>query len=322
MSFSAEVKRALCSAPVKPCCRLRETRAIFLFGGVFSPEEMSFRGSASTAERAKGFLRRDFDVYAEVAPAGGGVTLAVPGAGDRRRILARLQAEKAGDCCKIAALRGAFLAAGYLNSPEKGYRLEFAPKSGAEELADLLRGAGLPPKTETRRGREVLYFRESREIEDFLTCIGAPDAALEIMGQKIYRDMLNKSNRQRNCDDANITKTVNAATRETAAIGAIIAAGRLDSLSPELREAAALRLANPEAPLRELCDKSPSPVTKVTLSRRLRRLIELAGQLTGEKPAGAPKSGKPTDEAGGVPDEPPAGFPDKSEPNGQAGARV
>ena len=45
----------------------------------------------------------------------------------------------------------------------------------------LLREAGFAPKETTRKSNYITYFKQSEHIEDFLTAIGAPLAAMEIM---------------------------------------------------------------------------------------------------------------------------------------------
>ena len=58
-------------------------------------------------------------------------------------------------------------------------------------------------------------------------------------------------------------------------------AGRMDlaELPPKLAEAARLRMDNPEMTLTELAALCEPPITKSSLSHRLKKLGELAGEM-------------------------------------------
>ena len=45
------------------------------------------------------------------------------------------------------------------------------------------------PKAAQRKGNAVIYFKQSEKIEDFLTCVGAPIAAMEVMNAKLEREL-------------------------------------------------------------------------------------------------------------------------------------
>lgn len=64
----------------------------------------------------------------------------------------------------------------------------------------------------------MLYFKKSEAIEDFLTKIGAPCAAMDIMSAKVEKSMNNSINRKVNCDTANADKVVAAAQEQIDAI--------------------------------------------------------------------------------------------------------
>ena len=182
------------------------------------------------------------------------------------------------DCCRAAFVRGAFLAGGSITDPGKGYHLELATShmSVSRELYSVLLELGFSPR-EARRGRSfVTYFKQSEAIADFLTCIGAPVAAMELMAAKVEKDMRNVINRKVNCDTANADKTVAAAQQQLAAIRRLEEEPGLGSLPEGLQQAALLRIANPEASLADLAQLSVPSVTKSCLSHRLKKLVELA----------------------------------------------
>ena len=122
-----------------------------------------------------------------------------------------------------------------------------------------------------RGANYVTYLKQSEAIADFLTAVGAPVAALDVMSAKVERDMRNEINRKVNCDTANADKTVAAAQEQLAAIRAVEQEYGLEGL----QQAALLRIANPEASLADLAMLSSPAVTKSCLSHRLKRLVEL-----------------------------------------------
>ena len=185
------------------------------------------------------------------------------------------------ECCRAAFFRGCFFAGGSITDPSKRYHLELTSShlQASRELEVLLRESGYPPKSVARNGSAVTYFKQSDQIEDFLTLIGAPAAAMRIMSTKVEKGIRNSVNRRLNCDSANLDKAVEAAQSQGAAIRRLHAAGRLAELPDKLQETAALRLAHPELSLSELAEAFDPPVTKSCLNHRLRKLMELAGKL-------------------------------------------
>ncbi|MCL2409294.1 MAG: DNA-binding protein WhiA [Oscillospiraceae bacterium] len=186
------------------------------------------------------------------------------------------------DCCRRSFIRGAFLAGGAITDPVKSYHLELVTDhfNVSRETYSLLLEMGFSPKETERSGNFITYFKQSSAIEDFLTLIGAPISAMELMSAKIEKDMRNTVNRKVNCDTANVTKMVDAAGNQIEAITKIQAAGGFASLPEKLRQTAELRIDNPELSLKELAEISTPPVTKSCLNHRLRKLMELANMAS------------------------------------------
>ena len=88
------------------------------------------------------------------------------------------------------------------------------------------------------------------------------------------KELRNGVNRRVNCDTANLTKVVDAAQDQIAAIRRAGGAGRLEQLPEKLRAHRRLRLEHPEATLSELAEMMDPPVTKSALNHRMRKLIE------------------------------------------------
>ncbi|MEG0854423.1 MAG: DNA-binding protein WhiA, partial [Angelakisella sp.] len=122
-----------------------------------------------------------------------------------------------------AFLAGAFVACGSLADPEKKYHLEYAvPRPEAEKvITDMLSEVGFQARVAERRGLPLIYFHDSKQIEDILTFLGCPKLTLELMGVKILKERRNAANRASNCDSANIDKTIGAAYAQITAINRI-----------------------------------------------------------------------------------------------------
>ena len=185
------------------------------------------------------------------------------------------------ECCRASFLRGAFFAGGSLTDPLKRYHLELNTShlQASRELEVLLRECGYPPKGLSRNGSFITYFKQSDQIEDFLTLIGAPVAAMHLMSAKLEKDLRNSVNRRLNCDSANLDKAVEAAQEQLEAIRRLRSADLLDKLPDKLKKTAALRLEYPELSLSELAAAFDPPVTKSCLNHRLRKIQELAKTL-------------------------------------------
>ena len=96
---------------------------------------------------------------------------------------------------------------------------------------------------------------------------------------RIIIDMRNNLNRKVNCETANMTKVVKSAMRQIDDINLIKARKGLDSLSPQLKEMAEVRLQYPDASLVELGGLLNKPIGKSGVNHRLRKLSELADEI-------------------------------------------
>lgn len=150
-------------------------------------------------------------------------------------------------------------------------------QSVAREGFSLIREAlGFEPKTAPRGGGQVLYLKQSDLICDFLTYLGAPVAAMGIMEAKLEKELNNRVNRRCNCDDANISKVVEAAQEQLSAIRVLKDGGYFSQLPAKLLQAAAAREEHPEASLTELAAMMEPPITKPAMNHRLKKLVQLA----------------------------------------------
>jgi len=184
-------------------------------------------------------------------------------------------------CCKKSHIRGAFLGAGSMSDPEKGYHLEFVTHSSqyGSDLCDLLIEFSLHAKIIERKSNFVVYLKEGEHIVELLRIIGAHEALLRLENMRVYKDIRNNVNRLVNCETANLIKTVNAAIRQMENIQYINDRIGIYSLPPLLRDIAVARLTHADASLKELGQILSPPVGKSGVNHRLRQLDILASEL-------------------------------------------
>ena len=184
-------------------------------------------------------------------------------------------------CCKRAYLRGMYMCVGSMSDPNKGYHLELV--CGMEPIAmqiiEILADFGLEAKMIARKRYFVVYIKESESIVDFLNICEAHVALMEFENLRIVKEMRNSINRRVNCEAANITKTVNAATKQIEDIEYLRDHYGFNNLPANLREMAEVRLEHPDATLAELGTYLDPPVGKSGVNHRLRRLSEIASQM-------------------------------------------
>lgn len=184
-------------------------------------------------------------------------------------------------CCQRAFLRGAFLTAGSMSDPEKSYHLEFVctNEMQAKQLCDLIQGFQVEAKIVLRKKYYVVYLKEGSGIADLLNIMEAHVSLMEFENFRIVKEMRNSINRRVNCEAANITKTVNASSRQIEDILLIRDNYGFHNLQDSLREMAEIRLEYPDATLKELGQYLNPPVGKSGVNHRLRKLSELADKI-------------------------------------------
>ena len=184
-------------------------------------------------------------------------------------------------CCKRAFLRDAFLCIGSISDPNKGYHLEYVCSSPelAQQLSEMTLSFDIEARIVQRKKYYVLYIKEGSGIVDLLNIMEAPVSLMNLENLRILKEMRNSINRKVNCEVANITKTVNAATKQVEDITYIRDHYGFNKLQEGLREMAEVRLEHPDATLLELGKFLDPPVGKSGVNHRLRKLSELADKL-------------------------------------------
>ena len=297
ISFSAAAKAEICKAlPQKHCCALAECFGILLFCNSFTANGIRIiTESREFAYNLPKLFKRAFDITFDSFP-----SLESPGklvfqisepekimqimsafgfdAQDTLALHVNLPIVE-DECCKSSFLRGAFLAGGSATDPVKGYHIEIATThlSVARETFALMEEVlGFYPKSASRGGGQVLYLKQSEQISDFLTYLGAPIAAMGIMEARLEKELNNKVNRRCNCDEANTSKVVEAAQEQLSAIRILKESGVIEHLPQKLQQAMKAREENPEASLTELAAMMEPPITKPAMNHRLKKLVEMA----------------------------------------------
>ena len=297
MSFSGNVKAELCRQTIqKHCCAIAESYGALLYCNTFTGGSIKIiTESREFAQRLPRLFQRAFSVEFDSLPEDkpGKLILTIQDREKIRRIFGAYGyspdeslalhvnlgvLEEA--CCRMSFLRGAFLAGGSVTDPEKRYHLELTTSHLAvsRETYALLLDMGFAPKDTMRAGNRVIYFKQSNYIEDFLTMLGAPVCAMNIMEAKVEKDLRNGVNRRVNCETANLTKVVDAAQEQLAVIRVLERNGTLPSLPEKLRSTAYLRMEHPEATLQELAEMIQPPLTKSAMNHRMRKLIAFSKQ--------------------------------------------
>jgi DNA-binding transcriptional regulator WhiA len=158
--------------------------------------------------------------------------------------------------CRLAWLRGRFLARGSLSLVGGRTHLEFVvPAAEAPVLAARLGEIGLPAAWRVRRGRGVVVWKSAETVSLFLRRVGGGAAVLELEARQVSRALRGDLNRVINAESANLQRSVEAAGRQLAAIGMLRDAGRLAELPDQVRLVAAAREETPEASLGELAER-------------------------------------------------------------------
>ena len=295
MSFSGDVKAELCRAVVqKNCCARAEAHGVLLFCNTFQRDLIRIvTENHAFAERLPRLFHRAFGISFDRLPEADSAKLIFE-ITSRAKLDAVINvfgfsmeqnpslhincALLEEDCCRVSFLRGVFLAGGSVTDPNKRYHMEFVTShyKVSRELEALLMDMGFQSRETERGGNFITYFKQSEHIEDLLTLLGAPVAAMDIMSTKVEKNLRNEMNRRVNCDTANVDKAVEAAQEQLSAIRTLEESGRLEQLPEKLRQTAAMRVRFPEMTLSQLAEAFTPPLTKSCLNHRLRKLTALA----------------------------------------------
>lgn len=296
MSFGLTLKEELCQIPLKnPCCNKSEALGILLYCSAFSPQQIKITTSSlAFATRLPLLFQEVFQLSFDHLPTPSGKFIfSIETPEKLNKIFDLLLFDPTSislhipfplveePCCATSFFRGAFLAGGSITDPNKSYHLELVTSHASvnRELPALLHEYNFSAKSSQRKGHFITYFKQSTQIQSFLTTIGAPNAASQVQNSSTHKNLTSSVNRQVNCDAANLNKAVDAAQSQIKAIRSLETQGLLEDLPEKLQETARLRLENAHCTLSELAEYFTPPITKSALNHRLRKLISLANNL-------------------------------------------
>src|SRR4051794_27103675 len=192
--------------------------------------------------------------------------------------------ESAAEHCRLAWLRGLFLARGSLSLSGGRTHLEFVVDADdAHVLARRLRTIGMPASWRVRRGRGVVTWKSSDTVGLFLRRIGATASLLELEARQVSRALRGDLNRVLNAESANLERAVDAAGRQIAAIEELAASGKLARQPFVVRSVAEARRETPEATLGELADRLE--IHRSAVQRALERIERLAATPPEDAPS-------------------------------------
>ena len=242
--------------PPRRCCRDAETSGLM---GAFEPRRRAIARLEVRLRRARS------EAEATQVRVADGPTPAAPA----------FDWSLAAEHCRVAYLRGRFLAHGSLSLASGRTHLEFSvPAAEAELLARRLAELELPASWRLRRGRGVVTWKSAETVGTFLRMVGGGAALLELEARQVSRSVRGDLNRVINAESANLQRAVAAAARQLEAIDTLDADGRLAKQPYVVRLVADARREVPEATLTELAERLQ--VHRSAVQRALERIERLA----------------------------------------------
>ncbi len=302
MSFSSQIKDEIMKNIELPeCCTHALAYGMLLFGRSFNLSDISLlTDNGAVAEKYVDVIKNASGITGNLTVSKAGkYTVEFKNDADRRKVLSsfsssgkeivqrvdrgNLSNDSGGEtgemgCCDISFIKGAFLSCGTASDPNKSYHIEFVVpyKMLSLDLMKMLNDYGIKAKHMVRRYVNVIYIKDSESIVDLLALMGAHNAALEVINIKIYKDIRNITNRRINFENANLTKTADAAFQQMKAIETVKEKGIYPTLSDDLKQIANIRYENPDASLRDIGDMCDPPLSRSAVNHRLKKLIALA----------------------------------------------
>lgn len=255
--------------PPRRCCRAAELAGL---AGAFEPRR---RTIARLELRLIRTLAAQTPGGAAAKSVSGVASLPSPASDAAPATPAPIDWSRAPEHCRVAYLRGRFLAHGSLSLAGGRTHLEFVlPVEEAKELTQRLEKLGMPATWRIRRGRGVVTWKSVETVGMFLRVVGASASLLELEARQVSRSVRGELNRVINAESANLQRAVAAAARQLEAIDTLEADGRLAEQPYVVRVVADARREEPEATLTELAERLE--LHRSSVQRALERMERLA----------------------------------------------
>lgn len=184
-------------------------------------------------------------------------------------------------CCAAAYLRGAFLGSGFVSDPRGDFHFEITVENErlAKDLAELLAKKNINARIMQRRNSYMVYLKSGEAILEFLAFSGAHRSALAMENARVIKSVRNEVNRQTNAEIANQAKAANASVDQLYAIRSVLDVYHIEDLPLALQEVIKLRVAYPDATLKELGEYASPPLSKSAIYHRIRRVEQMAKDI-------------------------------------------
>ena len=185
-------------------------------------------------------------------------------------------------CCAAAYLRGAFLGSGFVSDPRGDFHFEITVESRemADGIAQMMADKNIRARVIQRRSSFVVYIKSGESILEFLAYVGGHQSALAMENARVVKSVRNDVNRQTNAEMANQKKAASASVDQLYAMRSVLEAYGPEKLPPALREVIRLRVAFPDATIKELGERANPPLSKSAVYHRIRRIEQMARDLS------------------------------------------
>lgn len=307
MSFNSDVKEELSRVPAlcSHCERALLAALIRIEGTLFISGKERYRLEVSTdappiARLAWRLLHENYGLATELTtrrsvlhktpnylinvPSQAGIAEALTDMGVLRNRSLQLGVAPeliAKQCCAAAYLRGAFLGSGFVSDPRGDFHFEISVESKemADDLVGIMHDKGINARTMQRRSLHIVYLKSGEAILQFLAFVGAHQSALAMENARVVKSVRNEVNRQTNAEVANQKKAASASVDQIYAMRRVLETYGVDRLPPALQEVIRLRVAYPDATLKELGDRADPPLSKSAVYHRIRRIEQMAREI-------------------------------------------
>ena len=285
MSFSSDVKIELCKQKASDCCEYAELYGIFLLSRSFSNSDIFYYSDRKEiTNKCASLIKSVYGIKVEHCMFNGNYALKSDIISVGKIYADFIMVDFITDVfncdvCFEAFIRGAFISGGSITDPNKSLHAEIKTQyeTVGISLLNLLKSRKINAHLSKRSNYHIVYFKGNENISDLLALMGASRKALEVIDVGLIKEMRNKVNRIKNCETANIGKTVDASIKQTKAIKKLKKHGMLETLPDELRIIANLRLENPEMSLGELAKNCA--LSRSGINHRLNKLISISEKI-------------------------------------------
>ncbi|MCR4568020.1 MAG: DNA-binding protein WhiA [Pseudobutyrivibrio sp.] len=280
MSFSKDVKKELFSIiPKSRHCTVAELAGIIIIQGL---DSFQIKNDDPLNRKVFTLLNKTLNIGKDVTALTADVSLETKKMlklSEDSTMVEELVLQQ--PCCKRAFLRGAFLAAGSISDPSKGYHFEMVCHNEKQAFLVIkaMKAYDIDAKIVKRNDKDVVYLKEGAQIVEILRVMEAAHSVMDLENIRVVKEVRGRINRKVNCETANISKTVSAAVRQIEDIHLIESKLGLDTLPEQLQEIALVRLEHPDTPLGDLGQYLDPPIGKSGVNHRLKKLAKMAESL-------------------------------------------